>query len=285
MQKQIGIGVIFICVLGGFMMAGGRLVALWQPAELFIIIGAAMGSMFLGNSKEVMHEMWQQIKICFNSNKEERAVYRELLTLMHQLLEESRKKGMKALDEHIEDPQRSSIFMMHPQISEAPLLLGFIIDNMRLLGMGKITPHELDTLLEQEIMAIEEDMLKPAYAMHKTAEACPGFGILAAVMGIIITMQHLDGPLGNIGLQVAAAMVGTFIGIFLCYCVLDPISNAMEEMVKRRIGLLMCIKSILISQSRGKTPLLAVDSGRKMLEPDVKPSFLQLEDWVTNRAV
>lgn len=285
MQKQIGLGVIFICVLGGFMMAGGKPIALWQPAELIIIIGAAVGSMFLGNSKEVMHEMWRQMKLCFKSNKDEKEIYRELLTLMHQLLEETRNKGMKALDEHIENPQQSSVFLMYPQISEDPQLLGFIIDNLRLLGMGKITPHELDTVLEQEIMAIEEDMLKPAHALHKTGEACPGFGILAAVMGIIITMQQLDGPLSNIGVHVAAALVGPFIGIFLCYCLLEPISNAMEEMVKRRIGLLMCIKSILIAQLRGKTPLISVDSGRKMLEPDVKPSFLELEDWVTNRAM
>ncbi len=286
MQKQIGIGVILVCVLGGFMMAGGNLAALWQPAELIIIIGAAVGSMFLGNSKEVMHEMWRQIKMCFKPpNNEESEVYRELLTLMHQLLEETRNKGMKALDEHIENPQQSSVFLMYPQISEDPQLLGFIIDNLRLLGMGKITPHELDTVLEQEIMAIEEDMLKPAHALHKTGEACPGFGILAAVMGIIITMQQLDGPLSNIGVHVAAALVGTFIGIFLCYCLLEPISNAMEEMVRRRISLLICIKSILIAQLRGKTPLLAVDSGRKILEPEVKPSFLELEDWVNNRAM
>ena len=285
MQKQIGIAVVFICVLGGFLMAGGRLLALWQPAELIIILGAAAGSLIIGNSKEVLHEMWAQIKQVIRPQKTQGELYRELLTLMHHLLDETRLKGMKALDEHIENPQQSSVFLMYPEVSENPLVLGFIIDNLRLMGMGKISPHEFETLLEQEIMAIEEEMLKPAHALHKTGEACPGFGILAAVMGIIITMQQLDGPLSNIGVHVAAALVGTFIGIFLCYCLLEPISNAMEEMVKRRIGMLMCIKSILIAQLRGKTPLLSVDSGRKMLEPDVKPSFLELEDWVTNRAM
>lgn len=285
MLKQIGIGVIFICVLGGFMMAGGKVIALWQPSEMIIIIGAAVGSMCLGNSKDVLHEMWFQVKQVFKNNKEEKELYRELLTLMHQLLEETRSKGLKALDEHIENPQQSSVFLMYPQISEDQQLLGFISDNLRLLGMGKISPHELDTMLEQEIMAIEEDMLKPAHALHKTGEACPGFGILAAVMGIIITMQQLDGPLSNIGVHVAAALVGTFIGIFLCYCFLEPISSAMEDIVKRRISLLMCIKSILIAQLRGKMPLLAVDAGRKVLEPEVKPSFTQLEEWVTNRAM
>ena len=151
--------------------------------------------------------------------------------------------------------------------------------------MGKVSPHEFDTLLEQEIMAVEEEMLKPAHALHKTGEACPGFGILAAVMGIIITMQQLDGPLGGIGVHVAAALVGTFIGIFLCYCLLEPISSAMEDLVRRRISQLMCVKSILLAQLRGKTPLVAVDAGRKVLDPDVKPSFIEMEEWITSRAM
>ena len=156
MQKQIGIGVILVCVLGGFMMAGGNLAALWQPAELIIIIGAAVGSMFLGNSKEVMHEMWQQIKMCFKPNKEEKEVYRELLTLMHHLLDETRLKGMKALDEHIENPQQSSVFLMYPEVSENPLVLGFIIDNLRL---------EKDDVNGQEVKdaeALSEEVLETA---------------------------------------------------------------------------------------------------------------------------
>lgn len=285
MQKQIGIAVVFICVLGGFLMAGGRLLALWQPAELIIILGAAAGSLIIGNSQEVLHEMWAQIKQVIRPQKTQGELYRELLTLMHYLLDETRLKGMKALDEHIENPQQSSVFLMYPEVSENPLVLGFIIDNLRLMGMGKISPHEFETLLEQEIMAIEEEMLKPAHALHKTGEACPGFGILAAVMGIIITMQQLDGPLGGIGVHVAAALVGTFIGIFLCYCLLEPASSAMEDLVKRRISLLMCIKSILLAHLRGKAPLLAIDAGRKVLEPDVKPSFIQMEEWVSNRAM
>jgi chemotaxis protein MotA len=242
----------------------------WQPAELIIILGAAAGSLIIVNSKEVLHEMWAQIKQVIRPQKTQGELYRELLTLMHHLLDETRLKGMKALDEHIENPQQSSVFLMYPEVSENSLVLGFIIDNLRLMGMGKISPHEFETLLEQEIMAIEEEMLKPAHALHKTGEACPGFGILAAVMGIIITMQQLDGPLGGIGVHVAAALVGTFIGIFLCYCLLEPASSAMEDLVKRRISLLMCIKSILCAV-RGQAPLLA-----PMPAPGVEPDVSAL---------
>nr|WP_321272579.1 lateral flagellar motor stator protein LafT [uncultured Tolumonas sp.] len=285
MQKLIGVGVVILCVFGGFIMAHGKLAALWQPSEMVIILGAAIGSTVIGNSKEVLIEMKHQLKAIFMPKKEEGDLYRELLTLMHHLLDEVRLKGIKALDEHIEAPSQSSVFLCYPTVEENPLLLGFITDNLRLISMGKISPHELDTLLENEIMIMQEDMLKPAHALHRTGEACPGFGILAAVMGIIITMQQLDGPLTYIGVHVAASLVGTFIGIFLCYCLLEPASSAMESLVQKHINQLECIKSILIAHIRGKMPLLAVDAGRKTLEPDVKPSFLAMEEWVTNRAM
>lgn len=286
MQKLIGIGVVLICVFGGFLFAGGSLIALWQPSELIIILGAATGSTILGNSPEVLKAMRDQLKKIFAKKKEgEEDLYRELLTLMHHLLDEVRLKGIKALDEHIEAPSQSSVFLCYPSVEENPKLLGFITDNFRLISMGKISPHELDTLLDNEIMTIEEDLLKPSHALHRTGEACPGFGILAAVMGIIITMQHIDGPLTGIGLHVAAALVGTFIGIFLCYCLLEPMSSAMETIVRQEVNQLQCVKSVLIAHIRGKMPLVAVDAGRKILEPDVKPSFLDMEEWVTNRAM
>jgi len=286
MQKLIGIGVVILCVFGGFVMASGKLAALWQPSEMVIILGAAIGSTIIGNSTEVLKEMKHQLKAIFAVKKQgDGDLYRELLTLMYHLLDEVRLKGIKALDEHIEAPSQSSVFLCYPSVEENPMLLTFITDNFRLISMGKISPHELDTLLDNEIMTIEEDMLKPAHALHRTGEACPGFGILAAVMGIIITMQQLDGPLTYIGVHVAAALVGTFIGIFLCYCLLEPASSAMESLVRKQMNQLICIKSILIAHIRGKMPLLAVDAGRKVLEPDVKPSFMDMEEWVTNRAM
>lgn len=286
MQKFIGIGVVLVCVLGGFLFAGGNLAALWQPSELIIILGAATGSTILGNPTEVLKALRDQVKGVFAKKKEgEEDLYRELLTLMYHLLDEVRLKGIKALDEHIEAPSQSSVFLCYPSVEENPKLLGFITDNFRLISMGKISPHELDTLLDSEIMAIEEDLLRPSHALHTTGEACPGFGILAAVMGIIITMQHIDGPLTGIGLHVAAALVGTFIGIFLCYCLLEPLASAMQTQVHAKINQLECVKSILISHIRGKMPLIAVDAGRRILEPEVKPSFLDMEEWVTNRAM
>ncbi|MBL1378839.1 flagellar motor stator protein MotA [Zobellella iuensis] len=283
MQKLVGILVVFICVFGGFVMANGQLMALWQPAEIVIIVGAGLGALIMGNSMAVLKGIWLQLKAVSKGNKEDAELYRQLLPLLHQLLEETRAKGLKALDGHVESPKDSPLFGRHPLVAGNPVLLGFIIDNLRMLGMGKLNAHELEGLLEQEIEALEESMLKPSQALAKTADAMPGFGILAAVMGIIITMQHLDGPLTYIGLHVAAALVGTFLGIFACYCLLSPMSNAMEQWVGRRITALECVRAVLVSHVGGKSPLLAVDAGRKLIEQDIKPSFIEMESWVAER--
>lgn len=281
MQKLVGILVVMVCVFGGFVMANGKLVALWQPAEILIIVGAGLGALIMGNSTAVLKGIGQQFRAVLKGGKDEAELYRQLLPLLHQLLEETRAKGLKALDGHVESPRESPLFGRHPLVADNPVLLGFIIDNLRMLGMGKLSAHELEALLEQEIEALEESMLKPSQALAKTADAMPGFGILAAVMGIIITMQHLDGPLTYIGLHVAAALVGTFLGIFVCYCLLGPLSNAMEQWVGRRITALECVRAVLVAHIGGKSPLLAVDAGRKLIEQDIKPSFIEMESWMT----
>jgi len=280
MQIFIGLFVVALGVFGGFVMANGKLIALWQPAELVIILGAGLGSMIVGNSTIVLKDCLRQLKGLLGSRKQEGERARQLLMLMHLLLEEIRKHGLKVLDEHIEAPQQSPWFKRFPLVLQEPVLVTFITDNLRLLAMGKNSAHEVESLLEQEIIAIEADLMKPAKALHRTGEAMPGFGILAAVGGIIITMQYLDGPLGDIGVHVAAALVGTFIGIFFCYCVLEPASSALAEANHRQISLLEGVKAMLVANLEGKSPLLAIDAGRRILELDIKPSFADMESWL-----
>lgn len=280
MQKIIGLGLVAVCVLGGFVLARGKLIALWQPAEMIIILGAGLGALIIGNSAEVLKETWRQLKAIMGSRKGEAELYPELLKMMYEILERIRLKGLKSLDIDIESPDESELFERYPQVRQQPLLMSFITDNLRMLGMGRISAHEFEAMLEQEIGAMESDLLKPSRAMHRIGDAMPGFGILAAVGGIIITMQHLDGPLASIGVHVAAALVGTFIGIFCCYCLLEPIGSAMSEWVGRRITQLECVRAVLVAHASGKIPLLAVDAGRKVLEIDIKPSFASMEAWL-----
>ena len=280
MQKVLGAFIIVGCVLGGYSLAHGELAMLWQPAEALIILGAGIGSLVVGNPHEVLVEMCHQIKGVFVHKRRGEEFQRQLLMLMYELLEMVDVGGLKALDAHIEEPHESDLFTRYPQILQEHNLMAFIADNFRLMAMGKISAHELEGFLEQELEAMEHSLLQPSRSLHKIGEAMPGFGILAAIMGIIITMGNINGSVADIGAHVAAALVGTFLGIFVCYCVMEPLSNAMGQRVKTELSALECVRTTLVAHVAGKPTLLAVDAGRKLIEQDVKPAFRQLETWV-----
>ncbi len=280
MQKLLGAIIIVGCVLGGYSLAHGELAMLWQPAEILIILGAGLGSLVVGNPKEVLLEMCHQIKGVFVYTRRGEEFQRQLLMLMYELLEMVDVGGLKALDAHIEDPDQSDLFTRYPLILQEPNLMAFIADKFRLMAMGKISAHELEGFLEQELEAMEHALMQPSRSLHKIGESMPGFGILAAIMGIVITMGNIDGSVAEIGAHVAAALVGTFLGIFVCYCVMEPLSNAMSQRVKTELSALECVRTTLVAHVAGKPTLLAVDAGRKLIEQDVKPAFRQLETWV-----
>lgn len=284
MQKIVGLVIILICVFGGFVIAGGNIAAMWQPAELLIILGAAIGSMVIANPKYVLVELKNQFLASFKKEPDRSEVMKELLLVMHTLMEMVRSKGLKAIDDHIENWETSSLFLQYKHIHSDRLLMHFITDNFRMMSMGKMSSHELEHALESEIEALEEDLLKPSEALHTTGEAMPGFGILAAVMGIIITMSSLDGPLMMIGLHVGAALVGTFLGIFLCYCLFEPIGESLADRVHNRLMLLQCVKTMMVAHISGKSSVLAVDSGRKLIDREIKPTFVEMEEWLNAKA-
>ncbi|MCJ2378563.1 flagellar motor stator protein MotA [Vibrio sp. ZSDZ34] len=283
MQKFTGAIIILICVFGGYVWAGGKMAAIWQPAEFLIIIGATVGSLIVGNPPQVLKEMRLQLRAIVSPPKDEAGFYMELMALLQALLETVRSGGFKALDRHIENPEQSPIFARYPLVRQDYRLVSFITDNLRLMAMGQMSPHELEGLLEQEIEAIEADLLLPSRSMQRTAEALPGFGILAAVGGIIITMSAIDGSIALIGYHVAAALVGTFLGIFGCYCCLDPASNAMAQRVKRDMSAFDCIRATLVAYVAKKPTLLAIDAGRKHIQLDIKPTFNQMEKWLAEQ--
>lgn len=280
MLKVLGAIIVVAGVLGGFTIAGGDIRVLWQPAEVIIVLGAGLGSLIVGNSREVLGEMFYQAKAAFMYQRHSKEFQRQLLMLLYELLEMVEIGGLKALDAHIEEPHESELFARYPMVRDEHNLMAFIADNFRLMAMGKIDGHELEGFLEQELGAMEHTLLQPSRSLHKVGEAMPGFGILAAIMGIVITMGKIGGPMADIGYGVAAALVGTFLGIFMCYCVMVPISNAMAERVRTELSALECVRMALVAHASGKPTLLAVDAGRKLIEQDVKPAFRQLEAWV-----
>ncbi|WP_052285066.1 flagellar motor stator protein MotA [Kluyvera genomosp. 1] len=280
MQKLFGIIIIMACVVGGFIMSGGQLSSFWQPGEIIIILGAGLGAMVLANPRAVLAEMFRQFRGIMRKNEYTDEYQRQLLMLLYELLELVQDGGLKVLDEHIEAPENSPLFQKYPLMLRDKALVTFISDNFRLMAMGKINEHELEGILEQELGAMEENLLQPSRSLQRTAEAMPGFGICAAVLGIIITMQSIDGSIAVIGVKVAAALVGTFLGVFFCYCFMDPVANAMEQRTKKQISVLECVRTVLVNHVAGKPTLLAVDAGRKMLPMDTKPTFATLDGWV-----
>ncbi|MEJ5063856.1 flagellar motor stator protein MotA [Erwinia sp. MYb375] len=280
MQKLIGLIVVLGCVIGGYMMSGGHIASFWQPGELIIILGAGAGAMVIANPKHVLKSMWSQMKAAVSKDEQNADFQRQLLMLMYELLELVQDGGLKALDEHLDVPENSALFQKYPLILKDKGFITFISDNFRLMAMGKINEHEMEGLLEAEIEAVEEELLVPSRSLQRTAEAMPGFGICAAVLGIIITMQSIDGSIALIGLKVAAALVGTFLGVFFCFCLMDPLANAMEQCMRKRMTIFFCIRTVLVNHVAGKPTLLAVDAGRKMLSLESKPTFATLDGWV-----
>lgn len=281
MQQVVGIAIVLACVFGGFMLGGGVFQVIWQPIELLIIAGAGLGSIVLGNPRHVLNEMLLQLRQIVTMRRLGSEFQRQQLLLMYELLQTAA-GGLKALDAHVEAPHDSPLFQRYPLVLQDPKLLAFIVDNFRLMAMGKINAHELEGVLEQELEAIHEELSQPSKSLYKIAEAMPGFGILAAVLGIVMAMNSVgEGASSSfIAEKVAAAMVGTFIGIFLCYGVLDPLSNMMKQVVKQELSNLECVKVVLVTHVAGKPPLLAIDAGRRLVQLNIKPSFAELESWI-----
>ena len=284
-MQILGILIVLGAVFGGYLMMGGSALAIWQPTEMLVICGAAVGALVLGNPKHVLAELFSQVRKVARKHRHDSEFQRQLLLLMYELLQTAA-GGLKALDAHVEAPKDSPMFQRYPLILEEPKLLAFIVDNFRLMAMGKINAHELEGVLEQELEAIHDELTQPSKSLHKIAEAMPGFGILAAVLGIVITMNSVGegADTAEIAEHVGAAMVGTFIGIFFCYGVLDPISGMMKQLVNSEASTMETVKVVLCTHVAGKPPLLAIDAGRRLIQLNTKPSFAQLEAWINAMA-
>lgn len=280
-MQLLGIAIVLGAVFGGFLLMGGQLSVIWQPVEVLIIAGAGVGALVLGNPRHILAELWLQLRKVMSKTKQTVEFQRQLLLLMYELLLTA-SGGLKALDAHVEKPAESPLFQRYPMVLADAKLLHFIVDNFRLMAMGKISSHELEGVLEQELETIHEELMQPSKSLGKIAEAMPGFGILAAVLGIVMAMSYVaDGATaGEISLKVGAAMVGTFIGIFLCYGVLDPLSNVMKQRVNEHAATMESVKVVLVAHVAGKPPLLAIDAGRRLVPLNIKPSFATLESWI-----
>ncbi len=279
MLKFAGLAVLVLSVLGGFVFANGNLLALWQPAEILIIVGGALGSFLLSNPWSVVQSTGWHLRKCFSGKAYGQEHYQKLLTLLYKLFELRRKAGVAAMEQHVENPYSSDLFSVSGVLDDHRLT-AFICDNLRLVSLGNITTHELDGLLDSELYALTEDIRRPAEALHKVADALPGFGIVAAVLGIVITMQTMGGPVELMGVSIAAALVGTFLGVLLGYGLVGPLGHAIEHSVKDQMLMFECAKEALLAHVSGRPSAIAVDAGRRVLFGENRPTFDQLEGWL-----
>lgn len=282
--KFSGIVLLAVSVIGGFILAGGNPLVLWQPPEYLIIIGGAFAAFMVSNSLDEIRAAGRAIRNVFFAPKLNDEYYQKLLTLLYQLFELRRRSGVAVLEEHIDTPGESSLFT-ESGILENPKLTSFVCDNLRMVTMGKVQTHELEGLLDSEVDTMEEELMHPSHAIQSVADALPGFGIVAAVLGIVVTMGAMGGPVYVIGSSIAKALVGTFLGILFSYGLVGPLALAIEHNVIKQIQLYNCVKTSIVAMVSGKSSSVSVDAGRRVLYSDVRPSFDTMEGWLKeNRA-
>lgn len=277
MLPIVGSLVVIASVLGGFVLSHGQILALWQPYELLVIGGAALGGFLIANPMKVVKATFASIFSVLKGPQYKKQSYLEILALMYELLSTARKSGMMSLEAHIEDPGASTIFSKYPSIAKDHHLLEFITDCLRMIVSGNMSPHELEPLLDLELETHHHEAEAPAHALTRVSDSLPGFGIVAAVLGIVITMGSIGGDIAAVGSHVAAALVGTFLGILLAYGFVGPLAIAVETVAKADSKAYECVKMALVANLHGYNPNIAVEFARKSLTIDMRPSFTEFE--------
>lgn len=273
----IGIFVVFGAVIGGFLMEHGELMVLVQPAEYVIILGAAIGTVLIANPPSVLKGMLTGVLGSFKGSPYGKKRYLEALKALYDIFQYVRKNGLAKLEQDIENPKESELFKSHTWLVKDHYTLDFVCDTFRMTMTGHVQPFELDQMLEHDLEVHHHENDEPAHSLQTVADALPGLGIVAAVLGVVITMGSLGGPPEEIGHKVAAALVGTFLGILFCYGLVSPLASTIQKGNKHRLEFLMCVKAALVASVKGAAPILAVEQARRLAPPHVRPSFNELE--------
>ncbi len=273
----IGFLVVILSVVGGYIASHGKLAALWQPFELVIIGGAAFGAFLVSTPMKTVKETFSAAIGTVKGPRYQRQDYLDVLSLLYELLNKARREGFMSLEEHVENPTNSPLFANYPKVMADHHLLDFITDCLRLMIGSNIEPHELEPLLELELEKHHHEVMAPSHALTKVADGLPGFGIVAAVLGIVITMGSIGGDIAEVGAHVAAALVGTFLGILLAYGFIGPLATAMEARAEQDARIYESVKTALLACLRGYNPKIALEFARKTVPSNLRPGFSEFE--------
>ncbi|WP_336698459.1 flagellar motor stator protein MotA [Pantoea dispersa] len=280
MLVLLGYLVVLLTVFGGFALTGGQLGAMYQPTELLIIGGAGVGAFIVGNNGKALKAVLKAVPSLLRGSRYNKAIYMDLMAMMFLLLSKSRRGGLMALEKDIEDPANSQIFSAYPRLLADKTLLNFLVDYLRLMVSGNMNAFEIEALMDVEIETLEHEHEVPAHSLNSIGDAFPAFGIVAAVMGVVNALAAADRPAAELGILIARAMVGTFLGILLAYGFILPLASLLRQKSAEHIKMLQCVKVMLLSSLNGYAPQIAVEFGRKTLFSTERPDFVELEEHV-----
>lgn len=276
----LGYLIVLGSVFGGFALAGGHLAALFQPVELLMIGGAAAGAFLVGNSPKAIKATLKAVPTLLKGSKYTKALYMELMTLLFEILTKVRKEGLMSIEGDIDAPEESPIFAKYPSVLADHHIIEFISDYLRLMVSGNMDAFQIENLMDNEIETHHAEGEVPVHAIAKMGDALPAFGIVAAVMGVVHTMESIGLPPAELGILIAHALVGTFLGILLAYGFVGPLATALEQKLNESTKMFQCAKVTLLASLNGYAPALAVEFGRKVLFSTERPSFLELEEYI-----
>ena len=267
-------------VFGGFAMAGGHLAALFQPLELLMIGGAAVGAFFVGNNGKAIKATMAALPTLLKGSRYTKDLYMELLSLMFDVLSKVRKEGLMSIEGDIESPAESPLFSKYPTVIEDHHIVEFMTDYLRLMVSGNMDAFQIENLMDNELETHHHEGAVPAHVIAKLGDGLPAFGIVAAVMGVVHTMESVGLPPSELGMLIAHALVGTFLGILLAYGFVGPLSGLLEQKLEESSKMFQCVKVTLLASLNGYAPALAVEFGRKVLYSTERPTFAELEDHI-----
>jgi chemotaxis protein MotA len=276
----IGYVVVLGSVFGGFVLAGGHLHSLFQPVELLMIGGAATGAFFVGNNGKAIKATLKALPTALKGSKYNKALYMELMTLLFEILSKVRKEGLMSIEGDVEAPEESPIFSKYPAVLADHHLTEFMTDYLRLMVSGNMDAFQIENLMDNEIETHHAEGEIPVHCIAKLGDGFPAFGIVAAVMGVVHTMASVGLPPAELGILIANALVGTFLGILLAYGFVSPIASVLEQKLHESSKIFQCVKVTLLASLNGYAPALAVEFGRKVLFSTERPSFSELEDHI-----
>ena len=280
----IGLVIVIGSILAGYVMHGGNIMVLVQVTEFIIIGGSGIGSVLIANPPSAVAATVKSLIGLLKGNPYKKETYMELLQMLYDMFIMARREGLVSLDQHVENPHDSKFFSSYGFFFAHHHALSFLADTMKVVITGSVANHDLSELMDIDLETTHEEILKPSGIIQNLGDSMPGFGIVAAVLGVVITMGKIGGPPEEVGHSVAAALVGTFLGILLAYGMLNPMAAALTGQAKCEEQYMNCIKCALLSFARGDAPLTAVEFARRNIDPGCRPSFSEMESTVKGAA-